>query len=270
MTQPLPRQRLAAGGVAILAWPLLHAVLPQGLPAGVVLQGVVLGSLTGLTAVGLVLVYQASRIVNFAQATLGSAAAVLTTLFQAGHWNYYVAFTTGLAAAAAVGVLADRLVVQRFFWASLLVLTVATIGLAQILSGVELASPQLFEYGGPLGGLSGGFTTPLDVHFDVSPLVFSGAHVTVLLVVPVVLAALTPVPALQLGGRRRPGQRRTSHAARDPGAAPLHRGLGTGVRTRIFSLIAHVHHIFAGPAGTNPLNPHTSSSENQLPTQRRR
>ena len=55
----------------------------MNLPAGVVLQGVVLGSLTGLSAVGLVLVYRACRIVNFAQAALGSAAGVLaTSLFQ--------------------------------------------------------------------------------------------------------------------------------------------------------------------------------------------
>ena len=36
----------------LAAWPVLHALLPDGLPAGVVLQGVVLGSLTGLSAVG--------------------------------------------------------------------------------------------------------------------------------------------------------------------------------------------------------------------------
>ena len=37
--------------------------------------GVVLGSLTGLTAMGLVLVYRASRVVNFAQAEFGGLAA---------------------------------------------------------------------------------------------------------------------------------------------------------------------------------------------------
>jgi branched-chain amino acid transport system permease protein len=186
------RRGLLVAAASVAAWPVLHAVLPAGLPPGIVLQGVVLGSLTGLTAVGLVLVYRACRIVNFAQATLGSAAAVLATqLFQARHWNYYVAFVAGLAAAAVVGALADRLVVQRFFWAPRLVLTVATIGLAQVLSGVELSLPGLFGRGGPLGGLSGGFKTPLDVQFHVSPLLFSGAHVMVLLVVPIVLAALT-------------------------------------------------------------------------------
>ncbi|TMK39039.1 MAG: hypothetical protein E6G66_18070, partial [Actinobacteria bacterium] len=64
-----PRRLLLFVALAA-AWPMLNIVLPSGLPAGVVLQGVVLGSLTGLSAVGLVLVYRACRIVNFAQATL--------------------------------------------------------------------------------------------------------------------------------------------------------------------------------------------------------
>jgi branched-chain amino acid transport system permease protein len=176
----------------LAAWPVLHALLPDGLPAGVVLQGVVLGSLTGLSAVGLVLVYRACRIVNFAQAALGSAAGMLATqLFQQREWNYYVAFAMGIVVAALVGALADKLVIQRFFWAPRLVLTVATIGLAQILSGVELTLPSMFGGGGPLGGLSGGFKTPLDVQFTVAPLLFKGAHVQVLVVVPVVLALMT-------------------------------------------------------------------------------
>ena len=164
----------------------------MSLPPGVVLQGIVLGSLTGLSAMGLVLVYRACRIVNFAQATLGSAAGVLATqLFLHRGWNYYAAFAVGIVTAALVGALADRLIIQRFFWAPRLVLTVATIGLAQILSGVELTLPSLFGGGGPLGGLSGGFRAPLPWSFHVSPLLFSGAHVQVLIVVPVVLAMLT-------------------------------------------------------------------------------
>ena len=186
-----PRRVFLIIGV-LAAWPVLHALLPDGLPAGVVLQGVVLGSLTGLSAVGLVLVYRACRIVNFAQAALGSAAGMLATqLFQQRDWNYYGAFAMGIVVAAVVGALADRLVIQRFFWAPRLVLTVATIGLAQILSGVEMTLPSMFGGGGPLGGLSGGFRTPLDVEFTVAPLLFKGAHVQVLVLVPVVMVLMT-------------------------------------------------------------------------------
>jgi branched-chain amino acid transport system permease protein len=179
---------LAVAGLPVL-WTVLNATLPSGLPMGVVLQGTVLGSLTGCSALGLVLVYRSSRVVNFAQASLGSAAATLSVqLFTTKHWNYYAAVLTGVAAAAAVGAICDRLVVQRLFWAPRLILTVATIGLAQVLSGAQLGVPRLL--GGETGlaaGLQGGFRTPLRLDFEFGGLRFSGAHLMVLLVIPVVL-----------------------------------------------------------------------------------
>jgi branched-chain amino acid transport system permease protein len=182
------RKALAGGVAAPLAWVVLNAVLPSGLPLGVVLQGVVLGSLTGCSALGLVLVYRSSRVVNFAQASLGSAAAVLSVqLFSTKHWNYYAAVAAGVLAAAAVGALCDRIVVQRLFWAPRLILTVATIGLAQILAGAQLGVPHLLGGSTGLGGLTSGFRTPLHIDFTFGALRFSGAHVMVLLTVPVVL-----------------------------------------------------------------------------------
>ena len=190
----LPTDRRARAGLAAVglpvAWAVLNAVLPAGLPLGVVLQGIVLGSLTGLSALGLVLVYRSSRVVNFAQAALGGAAAALAIqLFLLKHWNYYLALLAGLAAAAVVGALCDRLVVQRLFWAPRLILTVATIGLAQILAGAQFAVPKLLGGGGGFGGLQGAFKTPLNVKFHFGALIFNGGHVMVLIVVPVVLAA---------------------------------------------------------------------------------
>jgi ABC-type branched-subunit amino acid transport system ATPase component/ABC-type branched-subunit amino acid transport system permease subunit len=172
-----------------VGWVILNAVLPSGLPLGVVLQGVVLGSLIGLSALGLVLVYRSSRVVNFAQASMGTAAAAFAVqLFQTKGWNYYLALVAGLVVAALVGVLCDRVVVQRLFWAPRLILTVATIGLAQILSGAQLAVPKLMGGSAGFGGLTTGFRTPLHLQFTFGGLVFNGAHVMVLITVPVVLA----------------------------------------------------------------------------------
>lgn len=183
------RARIAYAVLGLpFAWFLLDRLLPSGLPLGVVLQGVVLGSLTGLSALGLVLVHRSSRVVNFAQAALGSAAALLAIqLFQVKGWNYYLAFATGLVVAAAVGALCDRLVVQRLFWAPRLILTVATIGLAQVLAGLSLGIPSLIGGGGGLGGLQSSFRVPLDVEFSFGALIFNGGHVMVLIVVPLVL-----------------------------------------------------------------------------------
>ena len=80
-----PLGRLAQTAVACLAVVLLLPVLltillPGSRPVGVLLYGGVIGCLYGLIAVGVVLVYRANRVVNFAQAGLGAAPAVLALL----------------------------------------------------------------------------------------------------------------------------------------------------------------------------------------------
>lgn len=181
------RRPLAITGAALAAWPVLAALLPHGMPLGIVLLGAVLGSLTGLTAMGLVLVYRASRVVNFAQAALGSAAGVLSVLvFTAWGVNYFVAFALGLIVAGAAGAVVEISVVRRFFWAPRLILTLATIGLAQILGGVELILPRVF--GQPL--VVNSFRTPLSGRFSVRPILFTGSHILILFVVPAVALGL--------------------------------------------------------------------------------
>lgn len=172
---------------ALAAWAVLAVILPHGMPAGIVLLGAVLGSLTGLSAVGLVLVYRASRIVNFSQASLGSAAGVLAILvFISWDWNYFLCLALGLVVAMGTGALVDRLVIRRFFWAPRLILTLATIGLAQVLGGIEAGLPTLFDQ--PL--VTNSFRTPLSSNFTLAPVLFTGNHVLILVIVPVVAAAL--------------------------------------------------------------------------------
>jgi branched-chain amino acid transport system permease protein len=183
-----PRWRVPlALAAAAVAWAVLARVLPHGMPLGIVVLGAVLGSLTGLSAVGLVLVYRASRVVNFAQASLGSAAGVLAILvFISWGWNYFLCLVLGLAAASATGAAVDRLVIRRFFWAPRLILTLATIGLAQVLGGIELGLPSLFDQ--PL--VTNSFRTPLSASFTLDPVLFTGNHVLILVAVPIVAGAL--------------------------------------------------------------------------------
>jgi len=172
---------------AVVGWAILHTVLPDGLPVGIVVLGATLGSLTGLTAVGIVLVYRASGVVNFAQAALGSAAGVLAImLFAEWGWSWFVCLPLGLVVAAAAGAVVELLVVRRFFWAPRLILTLATIGLAQILGGIELVIPSWF--GRPL--VTNSFRTPLSASFTISPVRFTGNHVVIFVIVPLVAVAL--------------------------------------------------------------------------------
>ncbi|MDQ1448159.1 MAG: branched-chain amino acid transport system permease protein livM, partial [Actinomycetota bacterium] len=155
-------------------------------PMSFVLEGVIAGLLTSLLAAGIVLVYRANRIVNFAQAELGALPANLALLLIAArHWNYFLAAGTGLAGAILLGVLVEFLFLRRFFRAPRLIATVATIGIAQILLGITLFLPRWI-------GKANDFKLPneLSWSFHVGVTNFGGNEILVLIVVPFVLAAL--------------------------------------------------------------------------------
>ena len=175
-----------AVGVAVL-WAVAAHLLPNGLPLGIVLFGLVLGGLASLTAMGLVIVYRSARIINFAQAEIGGlAASVAVIMVAGGHVSYYVAVPLGLAAALATGALVDVLVIRRLFSAPRLILTVATIGVAQIIGGAELGLPQRFGHLRPLTT----FTTPFTFHRKISPIVFNGDYLVAGVVIVAVLIGL--------------------------------------------------------------------------------
>ena len=102
-------------------------------PPSVVLEGAILGLDYGLLAVGLVLIYRTSRVVNFAQGQLGVVAAVfLVKLYYDFGFNYWVALVISVVLAAAVGALSE-LILRRLFNRPRVMVMVATIGLSQVL-----------------------------------------------------------------------------------------------------------------------------------------
>lgn len=178
---------LPLGGFFVL-WPLMALLMPDGAPVPVVLQGIVFGTVTGLLALGLVLTYRTNRIINFAYASMGGVGGVLAVhLFTEAGWNYGLAIAAGLITGLVVGGLVDVLVIRRFANSSRLIVTVATIGLAQILGGLELAIPGWFD----ATGFVGGFETPLsDATLNIPPVLFNGDHLLILLAVPPIIAFL--------------------------------------------------------------------------------
>jgi excisionase family DNA binding protein len=181
-----PRGRsLVAAVVGVV---VVRQLLPQGMPAGVVLQGLVLGALSSLTAMGLVLIYRSSRIINFAQAEIGGLASAVAVILVAGmKLSYWLAVPAGLAVAVLTGLLLDATLVRRFGRSPRLIFTVATIGAAQVLGAAQLGLPSLASNLAPLST----FKTPFDVRFRIDhTLVFNGNHVVALVAVPLVFGAL--------------------------------------------------------------------------------
>jgi branched-chain amino acid transport system permease protein len=158
------------------------------IPLGLVVQGVLIGGLTALLAVGIALIYRANRIINFAQGDLGSFPATLAVLLMVTGIGlpYLLTFVTGLASAIFLGALVEWLIVRRFFRAPRLVLTVATIGISQILAGCALLLPRAFGK----QTTTGQFKAPFDASFTVGSYVFHGNDIIALAAVPVVLALL--------------------------------------------------------------------------------
>lgn len=188
------RQWLSWVGPAAVILALQFLLFP--LPLGVWLVGVTVGLLGALLAVGMALIYRANRIMNFAQADLGMAPAMLSViLVQRFAWNYFLGLSVGLLAALALSALVELAIIRRFFRAPRLILTVATIGLSQLLALVTLLLPEW------LGQLTG--REPADVFasaerirfpwklsFAVEPQIFSSEYVLAWVVAPLALVAV--------------------------------------------------------------------------------
>src|SRR4051812_44370491 len=109
-------------------------------PVGVMLQGANRGLITALIAVGIALVYRTNNVINFAAAELGLVPATLTVLLVVDHgWPYYPTLLIGFAASVLLGIIVEFVFVRRFSRAPRLILTVATLGIQQVLlAGVFL------------------------------------------------------------------------------------------------------------------------------------
>lgn len=138
-----PDRARRALGVAIASILYLGVVLAVfNPPVELVSTGIANGALYGLTAVGIILVYRTNRIINFAAAGLGAVPGVLGALLVVTKgWPFGAAMVVAMVGSALLGALADVVVVRRFEAAPRLILTVATLGLVQILAFVAIYVP---------------------------------------------------------------------------------------------------------------------------------
>ncbi|GGF51431.1 branched-chain amino acid ABC transporter permease [Azorhizobium oxalatiphilum] len=112
------------------------SALPQDLPP-LLWSGLVSGCLYGLGALGLVMVFKSSKVVNFAHGNLAGLAAFLVYGFSSGvllnlSWGSAVALALGLT--AIIGVLGYAVIAPLVFKSDL-TSTIATLGIGLILQG---------------------------------------------------------------------------------------------------------------------------------------
>ena len=149
-----------------------------------VVRGAILGALTALIALGMAMVYRANRIINFAQADIGFAPAVVAfLLIRESGVPYPVALGIGLLVAVAFGAVIERFVIRRFFRAPRLLVTIATIGLSQVLVGIALLLPRLWGIDLAVGNLD----PPFDGIHTIGITNFNANDLMVLVLAPLVI-----------------------------------------------------------------------------------
>ncbi len=162
--------------------------LPRAVPFGILFYGVVIGAINALIAVGLILIYRANRIINFALAEIGIFGAILfEQLVRKYDVPWVFALVAGVAAAGVLGGVLEYVFVRRFAKAPRLILTVVTIGLAQVVAVLQFAESQAFGRFAAPAGLKTPFS---DIRFTVTRVVFDGNALVLLAAVPLMVLAL--------------------------------------------------------------------------------
>lgn len=173
----------------LLAWAATgsHGYIHQKAPIGIILLGVVYGSVTALGAFGIILVYRANRFINFANGALGSLVGVLAIgLVMVHGLNYWIALPAATVVGALVGALTEITTIRRFKNSARLLVTVASIGLAQAFGGIELLGSKAENF----ISLVGAFSPPFNVSFRIDVYTFHSSAVIIVVAVPLVIAFL--------------------------------------------------------------------------------
>jgi branched-chain amino acid transport system permease protein len=172
---------------------VLGATAGVGIPPEVLIQAALFGCINAMIAVGLVLVYRATRVINFAQAGFGVVASVgFLELMTYEHWSYWLAFPASVLGAAALGFLTELFLIRRFVAKTRLVLTVVTIAVAQLLSVIALSIPGLLGDDGQSLSKSKTFHTPFSsLTHKYGVVVFNGNHLVLLVATVLVVVGMT-------------------------------------------------------------------------------
>lgn len=161
------------------------------------LAGLAQGSLFALAALGLVVIYNASTVVNFAHGAMGMAATyVAYVLITTLHVSFPLAFLGAVVSAFVLGVVVQKVLLSRLQGAPVLTQVVVTLGFFMFLQGMM--------------GLAFGYNPrPMATSIKMAPVVFAGlvlrpqdvVQLAVLLALCVALAALFGATKVGLGMR---------------------------------------------------------------------
>ena len=149
--------------------------------------GVVRGLVIALVAMGIVLVYRSTRVINFAVGDLGVPSAALLGVMAGAHgWPYWVALPAALLIGTAAGAFVELSVIRRLFRAPRVIVLVATIGVAQLAQAITLTLPEYRS-----GSLQTAFPNPIRSEWELpGDITLKGSQLLALIIVPLITLAL--------------------------------------------------------------------------------
>lgn len=157
------------------------------LPLGNWIRGVELGLLNAMLAMGMALIYRANRVINFAQADLGAVPTAFSAAFILfWGWPYLLGLGAGLVLAIVLGVVVEMGIIRRFRHSPRLVLTVATLGLTQLMVVLGLLVPRW--WGRNLA--SERIAPPFDWKLTVGSFILNANDLIALIAAPLAIAAV--------------------------------------------------------------------------------
>jgi ABC-type branched-subunit amino acid transport system ATPase component/ABC-type branched-subunit amino acid transport system permease subunit len=149
-------------------------------------QGLVDGLQYALIAMGLVLVYRSSRVINFAVGELGVPAAALLGVMAGAHgWPYWPSVIAAIAVGTLSGTVVELVVIRRLFKAPRVIVLVATIGIAEFAQAVTLTLPDY-----KTGSLQTTYPSPITSQWQLGNVTVQGTQLLVLIVVPLITIGL--------------------------------------------------------------------------------
>ncbi len=151
-------------------------------------QSILIGLVTGLAyaalAAGFVLVYRSTGVLNFAHAETGAlCVGLFLYLLVEVNLNWWLAYVICIGVGAFIGLCTELIIVRRLFHSPRLVLLIATIGVAQLLTAIKINLPSVSS--------PGPIPLPFSRVFEPSSnLRILPREYVVLIVVPVLILAL--------------------------------------------------------------------------------
>jgi ABC-type branched-subunit amino acid transport system ATPase component/ABC-type branched-subunit amino acid transport system permease subunit len=174
---------------------MLALSAPHLWTANLLVIGLVQGLVVSLVAMGIVLVYRSSRVINFAVGDLGvPAAAVLAVMVGKNGWPYWPGLLFAIAIGTATGMVVEIAVIRRLAKAPRVIVLVATIGIAQLCRAVTYAIPDYRT-----GQLQISYPSPMTSTWTISNIDIGPLHASNITISGPQLLAIIVVPFIAFG-----------------------------------------------------------------------